>query len=75
MSERESVSDRSQARCSLRLRAFRGTTGDDKTGTTVALVVLFVPLGLLTKGKDAKIKPGTSSKVYTDEKKVACVSA
>lgn len=59
----------------LRLRASRGKTGDDKTGTTVALTVLFGPLGLLKKGKDAKIKPGTRIKVYTDEEKVVRVSA
>jgi len=58
----------------LRLRASRGKTGDDKTGTTVALTVLFDPLGLLKKGKDAKIKPGTRIKVYTDEEKVVRVS-
>lgn len=53
----------------VRLRASRGKEGDDKTGTTVALVVLFGPLGFLKKGKDAKIKEGTKIKVYTDEEK------
>jgi hypothetical protein len=51
----------------VRLRASKGREGDDKTGTTVALVVLFGPLGFLKKGKDATIKPGTEIKVYTDE--------
>ena len=49
--------------------------GDDKTGTTVALVVLFGPLGFLKKGKDAKIKEGTRIKAYTDEEKKVQVKA
>lgn len=53
----------------LKLRSAKGKTGDDKTGTTVALVVLFGPLGFLKKGKQAIIKPGTQIKVYTDEEK------
>lgn len=53
----------------IRLRATKGNEGDDKTGTTVALVVLFGPLGFLKKGKNAKIKEGTRIKAYTDEEK------
>src|SRR5689334_6873052 len=53
----------------LKLRSSKGKEGDDKTGTTVALVVLFGPLGFLKHGKNAKIKPGTQIKVYTDEEK------
>ena len=53
----------------LKLRATKGREGDDKTGTTVALVVLFGPLGYLEKGKDAKIKEGTKIKAYIDEEK------
>src|ERR1700752_12729 len=53
----------------LKLRSSKGKEGDDKTGTTVALVVLFGPLGFLKKGKNAKIAPGTQLKVYTDEEK------
>lgn len=53
----------------LKLRSSKGKEGDDKTGTTVALVVLFGPLGFLKKGKNAKIAPGTPIKVYTDEEK------
>jgi hypothetical protein len=53
----------------IKLRAAKGKEGDDKTGTTVALVVLFGPLGFLKKGKDAKIKEGTRIKAYTDEEK------
>lgn len=59
----------------LKLRSSKGREGDDKTGTTVALTVLFGPLGLLKHGKNAKIKPGTHITVYTDEeKKVRVVS-
>ena len=52
-----------------KLRSAKGKAGDDKTGTTVALVVLFGPLGFLKKGKQAIIKSGTAIKVYTDETK------
>jgi hypothetical protein len=38
-------------------------------GSTVALTVLFGPLGLLRKGKEAKIKAGTVLTAYTDEAK------
>ena len=53
----------------VKLRASQGRVGDDKTGTTVALVVLFGVFGFLKKGSDAKIKPGTKVKVYVDEEK------
>lgn len=59
----------------IKLRASKGKEGDDKTGTTVALVVLFGPLGFLKKGKDAKIKEGTRIKAYTDEEKKVTVKA
>ena len=58
----------------VKLRASKGREGDDKTGTTVALVVLFGPLGFLKKGKDAKIKEGTRIKAYTDEMKTIVVA-
>src|SRR2546425_1594596 len=53
----------------VKLRSAKGKEGDSKTGTTVALVVLFGPLGFLKKGKNAIIKPGTEIKVFTDEDK------
>ncbi len=53
----------------VRLRSVKGKEGGDKTGTTVALVVLFGPLGFLKKGKNAIIKTGTQIKVFTDEEK------
>jgi hypothetical protein len=52
-----------------KLRSSKGTEGSDKTGTTVALVVIFGPLGFLKHGKNATIKTGTLIKVYTDEAK------
>jgi hypothetical protein len=53
----------------LKVRASKGREGDNKTGTTVALVVLFGPLGFLKKGKNAEIKEGSKIKVFTDEEK------
>ena len=58
----------------LKLRSTKGKEGDDKTGTTVALVVLFGPLGFLKKGKQAVIKPGTEIKVFTDEEKKVAIT-
>ena len=51
----------------VRLRATKGKTGDDKTGSVIALTILVSPLFLLKHGKDAKIKPGTAIKCFTDE--------
>jgi hypothetical protein len=59
---------------SVKLRSSKGKSGDDKTGATIALVVLFGPVGLLKHGKQAEIKPGTEIKVYTDEAKQVKVS-
>jgi len=53
----------------IKLRASKGKEGEGKTGTTVALVVLFGPLGFLKHGKNAEIKEGTKIKVFTDETK------
>ena len=59
----------------LKLRSTKGKEGDDKTGTTVALVVLFGPLGFLKKGKNAVIKSGTEIKVYVDEEKKVTIKS
>ena len=53
----------------MRNYSWRMLMKDALAGTTVALVVLFGPLGFLKKGKQAVIKPGTEIKVYTDEEK------
>ncbi len=58
----------------LKVRASKGKQGDDKTGTTVALVILFGPLGFLKKGKNAEIKEGTKVKVFTDEEKIVKIA-
>lgn len=58
----------------IKVRAAKGKEGGDKTGTTVALVILFGPLGFLKKGKNAEIKEGTKVKVYTDEIKTVKIA-
>jgi hypothetical protein len=49
------------------LRASSGREGDSKVGATVALTVLFGPLGLLKRGKDIEINPGTAITAYIDQ--------
>ncbi|HKW57145.1 MAG TPA: hypothetical protein VJN42_07270 [Candidatus Acidoferrum sp.] len=51
----------------LRLRGTKGKEGEGKTGTAVALTVLFGPIGLIKHGKNVEIKQGTPLLVYTDE--------
>jgi hypothetical protein len=51
----------------LRLRGTKGKEGEGKVGATVALTVLFGPIGLIKHGKDVEIKQGTPLLVYTDE--------
>lgn len=51
----------------VRLRASSGQEGDDKVGATVALTVLFGPLGLLKRGKDIELKPGLVIPAYIDQ--------
>ena len=58
----------------LKLRASKSGQGGDNMGSTVALTVLFGPLGLLRRGKEAKIKAGTVLSAYTDEAKTVMVS-
>lgn len=53
----------------IKLRASKSGAGGDNMGSTVALTVLFGPLGLLRKGKEAKIKAGTVLTAYVDENK------
>lgn len=57
----------------IKLRAAKSGQGGNNTGTTVGLVVLFGPLGLLKHGKDAKIAAGTVLSAYTDEAKTVYV--
>ena len=51
----------------VKLRASQAKSGDGRTGTTVALVVLFGPIGLLKHGKDGVIADGTVISIFTDE--------
>ncbi len=50
----------------VRVRASKGKQGEGKVGATVALTVLFGPLGLLKRGKDIEIKPGTPITAFVD---------
>jgi hypothetical protein len=50
----------------LRLRGTKGKEGEEKVGATVALTVLFGPIGLIKHGKNVEIKQGTPLLVYTD---------
>ena len=50
----------------LRLRGTKGKEGEGKVGATVALTVLFGPIGLIKHGKNVEIKRGTPLLVYTD---------
>lgn len=58
----------------IKVRASRGREGENKTGTTIALTVLFGPIGLLKRGKNAEIKEGSKLTVYTDEDKTINVT-
>ena len=51
----------------LKLRGTKGKEGQGKEGTTVALTVLFGPIGLIKHGKNVDIKEGTPLLAYTDE--------
>jgi len=53
----------------IKLRAAKGKDGSGAVASTVALTVLFGPLGLLKKGSEATIKEGTKIKVFVDEQK------
>jgi hypothetical protein len=48
----------------VKLRGTKGREGDDKVGATVALTVLFGPIGLIKHGKNIEIKQGTALHTY-----------
>jgi hypothetical protein len=50
----------------VRLRGNKGSEGQGAMGATVALAVLFGPLGLLKHGHDVEIKAGQTLTVYVD---------
>ncbi len=45
----------------------KGKEGEGKLGTTVALTVLFGPIGLLKRGHDVDIKAGTPLAAEVDQ--------
>ena len=50
----------------VRLRANKGSQGQGAMGATVALSVLFGPLGLLKHGHDVEIKAGQTMTAFVD---------
>lgn len=51
----------------VRMRGTKGREGDSKTGATVALTVLFGPIGLIKHGKNVDIAAGTPFAAYVDQ--------
>ena len=51
----------------VRLRGSKGKEGEGKVGTSVALTVLFGPLGLIKHGKNVEVKAGTPLTAYVDD--------
>jgi len=51
----------------VHLRGTKGREGESKTGTTVALTVLFGPIGLIKHGKNVEIPAGTPLTAYVDQ--------
>lgn len=51
----------------VRSRGSKGKEGEGKVGTSVALTVLFGPLGLIKHGKNVEVKAGTALTAYVDE--------
>lgn len=51
----------------VRLRASKRGEGKGAMGATIALTVLFGPLGLLKRGHDIEIKPGQTLTAYVDQ--------
>lgn len=51
----------------IRLRGTKGREGESKTGTAVALTVLFGPIGLIKHGKNVEVKAGTPLTAFVDQ--------
>jgi hypothetical protein len=49
------------------LRASQGREGENKVGTTVALTILFGPIGLLKRGHDVEVLPGVVLPAVIDQ--------
>ncbi|WP_240125540.1 hypothetical protein [Thermomonas alba] len=51
----------------IKLRAAKSGHGEDKVGATVALTVLFGPLGLLKRGHNIELNPGLIIPAFVDQ--------
>ncbi len=51
----------------VRLRGTKGKEGESKEGTSIALMVLFGPVGIFKHGKNIEVKDGTPLTVYVDQ--------
>jgi len=51
----------------MRLRGTKGKEGEGKVGATVALTVLFGPIGLIKHGKNVEVKEGTALRAFVDQ--------
>ena len=51
----------------MRLRGTKGKEGEGKVGATVALTVLFGPIGLIKHGKNVEVKQGSPLLAYVDQ--------
>ena len=51
----------------IRIRGAKGKEGQSETGATVALTVIFGPLGLLKHGKNIEIPAGTPLTAFVDQ--------
>ncbi len=51
----------------VRIRGTKGREGDSETGASVALTVLFGPIGLIQLGKNVHIPAGTALTACVDQ--------
>ncbi len=51
----------------VRLRGSKGKEGESKAGQSIALTVLFGPIGLIKHGKDIVVSEGTPLAAYVDD--------
>jgi hypothetical protein len=51
----------------IHLRGTKGREGESKTGATVALTVIFGPIGLIKHGRNVEIPAGTPLTAYVDQ--------
>ena len=51
----------------IRIRGTKGREGENKTGATVALTVIFGPIGLIKHGKNVDIPAGTPLVAFVDQ--------